>query len=425
MTPDAGADPEVAVVGAGPAGSSLALRLARAGVDVALLDARGFPRSKPCGDCLSPGATPLLREIGVLGEVKRRGAGRLTGWRVRSPGGTWFAGRFDPGRGRGPAAGLAVPRRSLDEALLRAAAGAGARHVPRARCVALLRERGRVVGVRVRGDGARERKIRARWVVGADGLRSTVARRLGPVRRGPRQRLALVARLRADAGPERTGELRLHREGVLGLAPVGRSRYNLTLVVPRREAPAVSRDRKGYFRRRVREHGLGRWLAAAAPLPELEVTGPFELKPRRLAVPGALLVGDAAGYFDPLTGQGIYRALATARLAARAIRRGLEEPRREAAVLRRYRDRARRLLEPGRRVQRWVDAAVTRPPVIDRLARVLARRPGLSSLLFDVTGDRLGARALLRPDRLVRAAAAGGRGPRQRARPSWTSARRF
>lgn len=410
-------DADVAVVGSGPAGSSLAIRLARAGVEVALLDARSFPRSKPCGDCLSPGATPLLRELGVLSELESRGPGRLTGWRVRSPGGTWFAGRFDPGRGRGPAEGLSLPRRELDAALLDGARRRGARLLERTRAVGLLREGGRAAGLRVRDGRGRERDLRVRFVVGADGLRSTVARELGGVRPGPRRRIALVQRVRAPRGPARTGELRLGDDGVLGLAPVGRGRYNLTLVVPRSAAPAVSRSREGYFRRRVRGYGLEAWLGEIEPASEIEVTGPFEVKPERLTVPGALLVGDAAGYFDPLTGQGIFRALATSRLAARSILRSLDDPGREAAALHRYRGEARRLLAPGRRVQRWVDAAVTRPRVIDALARALAARPALPSLLFDVTGDRLPARALVRPDRLARAAASPG--PGGDARPVW------
>lgn len=418
MTAGRGRDADVAVVGAGPAGASLALRLARAGVDVELLDARRFPRSKPCGDCLSPGATPLLRELGVLGAVEERSPGRLTGWRVRSPGGTWFAGRFRRGRGRGPGRGLSLPRRDLDAALLRAALRAGVRFRERTRAVGIRWRRGRAAGLRVRDGRGRERELRARLVAGADGLRSTLARELGPVRSGPRRRIALVRRVRAPRGPRRTGELRLGPDGVLGLAPIGRGRFNLTLVAPRSDAAAVSRGRESYFRRRVRGYGLGDWWEAAGPSTELEITGPFDVKPRRRTAPGALLLGDAAGYFDPLTGQGIYRALATARRAARALLRALDEPAREPAALRRYRGELRRLLAPGRRVQQWVDAAVSRPAVIDRLAQVLAARPGLPSLLFDVTGDRLRPGRLLRPDALARAWFDGPSGAG--ARPAWT-----
>lgn len=259
--------------------------------------------------------------------------------------------------------------------------------------------------------------MRARLVVGADGLRSTVARELGRVHGGPRRRIALVRRVRSPEGPRRSGELRLGTDGVLGLAPVGEGLYNATLVVPRSEARAVSRGREAYFHRRLRGYGLDAWAGELEPRSDIEITGPFELRPERIVAPGALLVGDATGYFDPLTGQGIFRALATARLAARAVLGSLGSPGREAAALRRYRDEARRLTSAGRRVQKWVDAAVTRPAVIDRLARLLARRRGLASLLFDVTGDRLDPGTLLDPGALLRAFRAGER--RTTSRPRW------
>jgi flavin-dependent dehydrogenase len=129
-------------------------------------------------------------------------------------------------------------------------------------------------------------------------------------------------------------------------------------------------------------------------------------------------VGDAAGYFDPLTGQGIHRALVTARLAARTIP-GLLEDRvrsrsgqpggsgppdfREKVRLERYARELERILGPGRRVQREVDRAVSRPGLMEDLGVLLEKRPGLGSLLLEVTGDRLGPAALLRPDRLAEA----------------------
>ncbi len=170
-------DADVLVVGAGPAGASTARRLARDGADVLLLDAASFPRSKPCGDCLSPGATPILRELGVLDRLERAGPGRLAGWRIRTPGGVWFGGRFGAaGRdGAPPRRGLALPRRAMDAVLAEAAVEAGARLRQRVRVYGLLREDGRIAGVRARDAGGESLELRSRVVVGADGLRSTVA----------------------------------------------------------------------------------------------------------------------------------------------------------------------------------------------------------------------------------------------------------
>ena len=85
---------DCAIVGAGPAGSATATHLARAGLNVALLDRAAFPRPKPCGDCISPGANRLLERLGVLDRVQSHAAA-LHGWRIHSPSGAGFEARFD------------------------------------------------------------------------------------------------------------------------------------------------------------------------------------------------------------------------------------------------------------------------------------------------------------------------------------------
>jgi flavin-dependent dehydrogenase len=137
----------------------------------------------------------------------------------------------------------------------------------------------------------------------------------------------------------------------------------------------------------------------------LDVTGPFEARPARRTAPGALLAGDAAGYFDPLTGQGVHGALCGAALAARAIAGSLDRPDTEAERLADYEGALDRLFVPVRRVQRLVDLAVRRPALVEPVAAALAARPGLARLLLEVTGDRLPAGALLRPAEWARALA--------------------
>ena len=188
-------DPDVIIVGGGPAGASTAYVLARAGVDVVVIDRERFPRDKPCAEYLSPQASRVLSDMGVLGEIEGRGAAHLAGMVVRAPSGRQLRGDFDAHHGyRGfRDRGLAIRRRVLDPILLDAARRAGARVVESTRVADVRRDsRGRVNGVVTTGSSGTG-ELRCALVVGADGLRSVVGRRLGLVRSGrfPR-RIALV-----------------------------------------------------------------------------------------------------------------------------------------------------------------------------------------------------------------------------------------
>lgn len=404
------------VVGAGPAGCAAAWHLARRGIRVSLVDAHDFPRSKPCGDAVSPGALPLLEEMGLGEALAVAGAARIGGWRMRSRKGTWFRGRHRDDGSPAPKEGIGLPRAELDQLLLSAAVEAGARFLPRHRVFRLRVRDGRARGVVARGPDGTERELPARLVVGADGLRSRVARLLGPPVRGRRERLALVGRFQGANGPAgsrrpndrpRFGELRFVPGGVVGRAPLGAGRWNVTAVVPAARAREISEDALGFYRSRLALADLGHMCDRELMGP-LEVTGPFEVEPAATAAPGVLLAGDAAGYFDPLTGQGVYRALATGRLAAAAVARILARPERGTAERRRYKKALARFLRPSRRVQRLVDAIVFRSGGLELMARLLARQPGLTDLLVDVTGDRLPPAALVSPQRWL--GALGGAG---------------
>lgn len=402
------------VVGAGPAGSTAAWKLARAGVRVLLVDGSDFPRSKPCGEAISPGATPLLEEMGVLPRLRRAGAGEIRGFRLRTPEGRFLSGQFgavttNAADAEIPDVGLTLSRRRLDAVLLDAAIAAGADFRAPLR-VFDVDAATPADPVRLRGrDGTgREVELAAPWVIGADGLRSVVARRVAGVRHGRRDRLAVVGRYRpavavASTASREAGELRLSPDGdgcCLGAAPIEDGLWTVAVVVPRGRAPAISADVFAFYRETIDAYGFAPPPAEASVAGGLEVTGPFEVSPRAVTAPGVLLAGDAAGYFDPFTGQGIYRALVTGRYAAAAVDAALAEPGRAAAERRAYARALDDLLVPGRRVQRVVDAFVSRPRLMNPVGRVLQERPGLLSLLLDVTGDRVPPGHLLRPGAL-------------------------
>ena len=391
------------MVGGGPAGAATAFFLARAGVDVLVLDRARFPRDKPCAEYLSPQASRILGEMGVLERVERAGAAQLAGMRVRAPNGTVIHGEFAASHGyRGfRDRGLALRRLALDAILLGRAREAGARVLESAAVSDLSRDsNGRVDGVLAETDAGR-RTIRAALVVGADGLRTVVGRRLGLVKTGrfPR-RLAVVAHYAGVEGMGRCGEMHVDARGYTGLADVGGGTTNVAVVLPAAQAGAMAGDPSAFLDRWIAERPhLAARFAAATRLTTPRATGPFNTRARRAWAPGVALAGDAADFFDPFTGEGIYAALRGGELltsyafdAARAT-----TTRRHDIALAAY-DRCLRDAFRGKRlVERAVGTVVAFPALFNRAAAVLARRRDMADVLVGVTGDFVPPREVLRP----------------------------
>lgn len=381
------------MVGGGPAGSAIAARLAERGHGVLLLDRDHFPRPKPCGECLNPGAVRALADLGVLPQLLALGPVPLQGWRIHPEGVIPFEGRLPQGQH-----GLGISRVALDRLLLEHARACGVEVRTGERVTDLLREGKRVVRVRVRDGVGSVHETPARLVVGADGLRSVVVRRLGLIRRPPRLRkLALTAHVRGIEGLNGRGEFHLLGERCIGVARVGgegEDIANVTVVATGREVERVAGDRTGYF-----DHALAGSprFAGSERTDEVLATGPFDWPTHRTVADGALLVGDAAGYYDPFTGQGIFRALRSAELAAQVADEALRAGDLSARALAPY-DRAwRRASAPGVRLQHLLEAFLSRGSLLRAFAPRLRRHPVFVDALLAVTGDVRPVRSLARP----------------------------
>jgi len=376
---------DVIVVGAGPAGSATARLLAKAGARVLLLDRARFPREKPCSEYLSPESTRVLERLGteVLDAVAAAAPARLTGMKVVAPSGTGVVGRFDT-------FSFALPRTTFDSILRDTAEAAGAEVREGVKAEELIYEGGAVGGVvaRATGNGKRE-TLRARVVVGADGLRSVVARRLGKVIRTAPYRVAFTAHVADACDVDDLGEMHVGRPGYVGLGPIGAGVTTVALVLPLAEARRGER----FFDELNRFPGVAGRFDPRRIVRRVLATGPFARWSRRPAANGALLVGDAADFFDPFTGQGIYSALRGAELATAAIVDTLAT----GASLRRY-ARARRREFAGKwLLERLIGVAVGWPALIERVVGRLIRRPELADLLVRATGNCIPARAALAP----------------------------
>ena len=400
------------VVGGGPAGASSAVALQRGGARVLILDRAIFPRPKPCAEYLSPQASRLLSEMGALSAVESAGAAHLSGMSVRAPNGATLRGDFvaEHGYSAFRNRGLALRRTVLDPILLDRArhAGAEVREGPGARVVDLRRDNtGRVTGVHLLPEHGSARAISAPLVIGADGLRSVVARRLGLARTSrlwPR-RIALVAHFENFGGVGDWGEMHVERDvGYVGLAAVENGLTNVAMVVSDSFARAVSADRTAFFERWLRDRPqLAPRVSAARRVTPVLATGPFASHARRAWAPGAALVGDAADFFDPFTGEGIYSALRGGELLGSYALAclGAASAQESDAALRDY-DSARRKEFRGKwLVERVINAAVSFAPAINYFARTLEVRKDMADLLVGVTGDFVPAAEVLRPGYLL------------------------
>jgi menaquinone-9 beta-reductase len=394
---------QVIVVGAGPAGSATALLLARAGHDVLMLDRSEFPRAKPCGDCLSAGASAVLRRIGVMDRIEALPHARLRGWRIVGPDGSEFRGTFRSGPGAAPACALAVERYRLDAALVDAACAAGVRFTGGVRVVDLMRAAdGRVCGVALR-DAA----LRAPLVIGADGLRSIVARALGAVQRPPRLRKVSLtvhidrAIVAADLGEMHTGD------GVCaGVAALrsDASRCNLTVVADAdRFGRSIAADPRRFMHDALQTLPALRGRVDADLLRDgpLLTSGPFDRPVSRAVYDGAALVGDAAGYYDPFTGQGMYQALAGAEQLAAVADSALRRGDTSARALRRWHARRRDLARGPRLVQHTIEAVLARPWLASRAIARIGRARRFADAIIAVTGDTAAPRHLVSPHALM------------------------
>ncbi|MCC6382993.1 MAG: FAD-dependent monooxygenase [Dehalococcoidia bacterium] len=337
---------DVAVVGAGPAGSAAAIGLARRGRRVVLLDRARFPRRKACGEGLFPGGTRALRALG-LSDADLEPAVPLESLRFTAGPATVEAPL--------PAGGLGVRRDWLDAALVDRAHAAGADVRTGVVVRGLLRDRGRLTGVATDAG-----PLFARAVVAADGLHSPLRRKAGLDGRRPGDRYGVSAHVRLPGRLAPRIDVFFDAGFELYLTPVGEDVANVALLMRRPMMAGFAGDLSGHFAATLRAHP--RLASGCEVLDQPRAAGPFPRGCTRAWRQNLMLVGDAAGFFDGISGEGMSAALLGAATGAHALDRWLDDG--DHAHLRRY-DAERRTL-------------VGNANLLARLSLALARRPGLA-----------------------------------------------
>ena len=315
---------DVLVLGAGPAGATIATIAARAGAHVVVLERSRFPRRKVCGEFLSPEGVAVLRRLGTLDRLAPHGLPGIDRFRMTDTHGRSIESPL-PDLGAAGRQALGISRALLDQTLAQDAADAGADVRFHVTALAPVVEDGRVGGVRYRLAGSGDDEtVRARVVVAADGRRSCLVRALHPElgdpdRAGPGSWYGLECHL-AGPFPALAGmvELHLFDGGYLGLSHVEGGRINLALVVTKAMLALNDRDPDVLLRRALAGNpAVARVLDGRARVDgPWKSVGPLRFGPRKPAAAGALFVGDAAGTIDPFCGEGMTHALAAGERAA-------------------------------------------------------------------------------------------------------------
>jgi menaquinone-9 beta-reductase len=382
---------DVIVVGAGPSGATTAVYLAQQGYDVLLLDRHRFPRDKTCGDAVPAGAIDTLNHLGMEDKiqqaVQRGELYPLESMLLVSPKGYELEAMFHKGPGGNNS--YVAPRIYFDALIQQHAIDSGA-EFRQAQVTGPLLENGRVVGVKMKENG-RAQELRSKVVVGADGVTSVITRTLRPKENqhvDGHRAVALRAYIEGLEEFPHQVEFYLYNQILPGYAWIFPTRHN--------QANVGLGMRLDHFR--AKKQSLEEMLDTFLAMPAIKKRLKPDWKLRDMATwqlnfgsqkhlqyvfDGAILVGDAAGFINPLTGGGIHNAIISAKLAARTVHEAMQRGEVSRSSLEIYEQRVHEALWSGMKRSYQLQRSLMHfPMMIDFLVKRMKENSILAKLFL-------------------------------------------
>ncbi|MFO7539288.1 MAG: NAD(P)/FAD-dependent oxidoreductase [Chloroflexota bacterium] len=382
---------DVIISGAGPAGAATAAMLAQKGYDVLLLDRQPFPRDKVCGDAVPAGAVSLLRRMGMADKIETaESEGKfypLHSLRIISPRG--YEMRAELGEHEDNSRSYVAPRMHFDAAIQAHAVDSGAEFRV-GQVKEPLQENGRVIGVTVAQNGTTQ-DILAKVVVGADGVTSPIARTLRPAAKQHKDlHRAVALRAYIDDLEEHPGEVEfyLYKDILPGYAwifPTGPNQANIGLGMRLDHFRQRKENLKSLLQEFLDMPAIKQRLKRGGQLRDLAT---WQLnfgsqKKLQHVFDGAILVGDAAGFINPLTGGGIHNALMSAEAATQTIHESLQANDTSRSRMKIYEQRVHDAMwdSMGRafRMQKWF---LRLPILVDLLVSQMRGKSSLAKMFL-------------------------------------------
>jgi len=376
------------IIGAGPAGCASALFLHRAGYKIIVLDRAVFPRDKVCGEFVSPAADSILNDLGVLNSIEAEKPERVRGVFISSYEGPELGIDYPPIKtGEGNPTSLSISRFLLDNLLIKRLKDVGIKVLEKHSVDDFIFDSGNVSGVIVRDPENKSFDISAKVVINAISLR-----RLNLKNKAKDEgKIAIAAHWKNIRLPQAYCYMHVGNPGYTGIAQVGSDSVNAVMIAG--TSKVKGKNITEFYKNGINQNKKRKELLEGAVLgeePRTIESLAFSVKAPNCG--GLVLVGDAAGFIDPFTGEGIYLSLRSAQLAALMLDSAFKKQDFSKNKLAEYGQARENEFAAKFTLSHILQKVIYNHRLCDFVVKTLSKNPSLADEMVGVIGDYLPAK---------------------------------